>query len=47
MAEAQPRAELAETKAQLHSLKERISIGTPKVHKDLSLISLILDLRVP
>ena len=41
MAEAQLRAELADTKAELQHLKERISVGTPTVHEDLSLISLI------
>jgi len=41
MAEAQLRAELAETKAELQLLKERISVGTPTIHKDLSLRSLI------
>ena len=42
MAEAHMRAELAETKAGLQRLKELISAGTPTIHKDLSLISLIL-----
>jgi len=41
MAEAELRAELAKTKAELQRLKERISLGPPTVHKDLSLISLI------
>jgi hypothetical protein len=41
MAEAQLRAELAETKAQLQRLKEQISAGKPTFYKDLSLISLI------
>ena len=41
MAEAQLRAELAETKAELEHLKDRISVGTPTIHKDLSLIFLI------
>ena len=41
MVEAQLRAELAETKAELQRLKERISVGSLTVHKDLSLISLI------
>ena len=41
MAEVLLRAELAETKAELQRLKERISVGTPTVHKDLPLISLI------
>jgi len=34
-------AELAETKAELQRLRERVSVGTPTVHKDISLISLI------
>ena len=34
-------AELAETKAELQRLRERVSVGTHTVHKDLSLISLI------
>ena len=41
MAEAQLRAELAKTKAELQRLKERTSVGTPTIHKDPSLISLI------
>jgi hypothetical protein len=34
-------AELAEAKAELQRLRERVSVGTPTVRKDLSLISLI------
>jgi hypothetical protein len=34
-------AELSETKAEVQRLLERVSLGTPTVHKDLSLISLI------
>jgi len=34
-------AELAEAKAELQRLRERVPVGTPTVHKDLSLISLI------
>ena len=33
--------ELAETKAELQRMRERASVGTPVVHKDLSLISLV------
>jgi hypothetical protein len=33
------RAELAETKAELQRWKNRISVGTPTVYNDLSLIS--------
>ena len=35
MAEVLLRAELVETVAKLQRLKERISVGTPTVHKDL------------
>ena len=42
MAKAQLRAELTETKAELERLNERISVGTPTIHKDLFLISFIL-----
>ena len=41
MAEARLQAELAETIAEIQRLMERFSIGTPTVHKDLSLISLV------
>ena len=34
MAEAQLLAELTQTKAELDRLKERISVGTPTIHKD-------------
>jgi len=34
-------AELAEAKAEVQRLRERVSVGTPTVHKDRSLISLI------
>jgi hypothetical protein len=34
-------AELAETKPQLQRLREQVSVGTPTVHKDLSLIYLV------
>jgi len=37
MTESQLQAELRETKAELQRLKERISVGTPTIHKDLSL----------
>ena len=42
MAEARLQAELAETQAEIQRLRERFSIGTPTVRKDLSLISLVL-----
>ena len=38
MAKAQLQAKLTETKAESERLKERISVGTPTIHKDLSLI---------
>jgi hypothetical protein len=41
MAEARLQAELAETKVEMQWLRERVSIGTPTVHKDLSLICLV------
>ena len=33
--------ELEESKSEIQRLRERMSLGTPTVHKDLSLISLI------
>jgi hypothetical protein len=33
--------ELAETRAELHRMRERASVGAPVVRKDLSLISLV------
>ena len=41
MADARLQAELVETKAELQRFRERVSAGTPTVHKDLSLISLV------
>lgn len=41
MAEARLQMELAETKAELQRLRDRVSVGAPAVHKDLSLISLV------
>ena len=40
MSEARILSELAWTKSELQRLKESMSIGTPTVHKELSLISL-------
>ena len=40
MADAHLQAELAETKAEVLRLRESISVATPAVHKDLSLVSL-------
>jgi len=34
-------AQLLESKAEITRLRERLSTGTPTVHKDLSLISLV------
>ena len=41
MAYAQLQQELEESKSEIQRLKERMSLGTPTVHKDLSLILLI------
>jgi hypothetical protein len=41
MAKACLQVEMAETKAKIQWLRERVSIGTPTVHKDLSLIFLV------
>jgi hypothetical protein len=41
MAEAHFQAELAETKAELQRVRERFSVGTTTVHKDLLLISVV------
>ena len=38
---AKLQAELAETKAELNRLKESLTVATPIVHKDLSLVSLV------
>jgi hypothetical protein len=39
--DARLQAELAETKIELQRLRESISPGTPALHKDLSLVTLI------
>ena len=39
MADARFQAVLVETEAELQRLRERVSAGTPTVHKDLSLIA--------
>lgn len=41
MAEARLQAELTETKAELQRFKERFSVGTTTVHKDLSLLTVV------
>jgi hypothetical protein len=41
MAYAQIQQELEESKLEIQRLRERMSLGAPTVHKDLSLISLI------
>jgi hypothetical protein len=38
---ARLQTELAESKAEIQRLKERLLVGVPAVHKDLSLIALI------
>ena len=40
MAEACLQAKLADAKAQVQMLKDRVRVGKPTVHKDLSLITL-------
>jgi len=52
MTDATLQAELAESKNEIQKLRERLSMGTPTVHKDLSLISLVpklpgLEFAVP
>jgi hypothetical protein len=34
-------AELLEAKAEVNRLRERMSLGVPTVHKDLSLVALV------
>ena len=41
MAEACLQAELADAKADVQRLKDRVTVGNPTVHKDLSLITLV------
>jgi ribosomal protein L29 len=41
MAEDRLRAELAETKAELQRLRDRMSVGNLILHKDMSLIILV------
>jgi hypothetical protein len=41
MADAKLQAELKKSKAEIVRLRERMSMGLPTVHKDLSLISLV------
>jgi len=41
MAYAQLQQELEECKAEIQILKERMSLGTPTIHKELLLIALI------
>ena len=52
MTDARLQAELAESKNEIRKLRERLSMGTPTVHKDLFLISLVpkwscLEFAVP
>ena len=41
MTDSRAQQELAEAKSEIQRLKERMSLGAPTVHKDLSLISLV------
>jgi len=41
MSEARLEAELAEAKLEFQRLKDRIPVGNPTVHKDISLINLV------
>ena len=41
MADERLKAELAEAKAEVQRLKDSLSVGTPMLHKDLSLITLV------
>ena len=41
MTDVRLQAELAESKAEIQRLRERVSMGTPTDHKDLSHISLV------
>jgi len=41
MADACLQAELAEANLEVQQLKDRMSVGTPTVHKDLSLFTLV------
>ena len=41
MADALLQAELEESKQEIRRLWERLSLGTPTIHKDLSLVSLV------
>jgi len=41
MADARLQADLEESKQEIRRLRERLSLGTPTVYKDLSLVSLV------
>ena len=41
MADARLQAELEESKQEIRRLRESLSLGTPTVHKDISLVSLV------
>ena len=41
MADAHLQADLEESKQEIRRLRERLYLGTPTVHKDLSLVSLV------
>jgi hypothetical protein len=46
MDEARLQNELAETKAELKRLRESLHTGTPTVHKDVSFVSSVPNVRV-
>jgi len=41
MTNTQLQIELAEARREIQRLRERVSVGAPTVHKDLSLVSLV------
>ena len=41
MAEARLQSELVEAKTEILGVRERLSVGTPRMYKDLSLVSLV------
>jgi len=47
LAKARLQAELQESKAEIHRLKERMSLGVPTIHKEFSQLALILKRSGP